>query len=183
MNFRLRKALEADNRAISDVIIAAFGDDEGEVISHLVSDLLVDPSAQPSLSLVATADNSVVGHILFTSACIRYLDRKISSSLLAPLAVHPEYQGQGIGGQLIKEGLRQLREGDTQLVFVLGHPDYYPRYGFSPAGVKGLDAPYPIPSKNAEAWMVQELHPGIIGSVNGQVICADTLADPQYWKE
>ncbi|OOZ13265.1 GNAT family N-acetyltransferase [Solemya velum gill symbiont] len=183
MNYRVRKALEADSRAITDVIMAAFGNDEGELISQLVTDLQADPTAQPPLSLVATADNSVVGHILFTSACIRHLDRKVSSSLLAPLAVHPECQGLGIGGQLINEGLRQLGEGDTQLVFVLGHPDYYPRYGFSPAGTRGLDAPYPILPENADAWMVQELQPGVIGSVSGQLVCAETFAAPALWQE
>lgn len=182
MNYNVRKASEADSQAITDVVIAAF-DDEGEVIAQLVRDLLADPSAQPCLSLVATADNSVVGHILFTSAYIRHLDSKVTSSLLAPLAVRPEYQGRGIGGQLVKEGIKQLRESDTQLVFVLGHPEYYPRYGFTPAGVMGLDAPYPILPENSDAWMVQELQPGVIGSVSGQLVCAESFADPGLWQE
>jgi putative acetyltransferase len=71
----------------------------------------------------------------------------------------------------------------VDLVFVLGHPAYYPRFGFSPAGARGLDAPYPIPQKNAEAWMVRELRPGVIGDCSGRVICADALADPEYWRE
>ncbi|MDY7015859.1 MAG: N-acetyltransferase, partial [Cyanobacteriota bacterium] len=169
--------------AISDVVIAAFGEAQGSEIADLITDLLADPSAQPLLSLVATADNNVVGHILFTTARIKHSQRIVSSVILAPLAVHPEYQNQGIGGLLIEEGLKQLKAAGIELVFVLGHPGYYPKHGFSVAGIKGFDAPYPIPPENADAWMVQELSPGVIGQVSGQAICADALNDPKHWLE
>ena len=76
-----------------------------------------------------------------------------------------------------------MSETGVELVFVLGHPEYYPRHGFKPAGVHGFEAPYPIPDKHANAWMVQELHPGVIGNVNGKVICADMLNQPEHWRE
>ena len=156
---------------------------QGQEIADLITDLLEDPSAQPLLSLVVTADDNVVGHILFTNAQIKHSQRMVSSAILAPLSVHPDYQSQGIGGQLIKEGLQQLKVTGVELVFVLGHPDYYPKYGFSAAGIKGFDAQYPIPPENSGAWMVQELHPGIIECVSGQVICAEALNDPKHWQE
>ena len=59
----------------------------------------------------------------------------------------------------------------------------YPKYGFAPAGIRGFEAPYPIASKNSDAWMVQELTPGIIDRVNGQVICANALDHPKHWQE
>ena len=183
MNLHVRKALESDKQAISDVVIDAFGDVQGQEIADLITDLLRDPSAQPLLSLVATADDKVVGQILFTSAQINHSQRTVSSAILAPLSVHPEYQNQGIGGLLIEEGLKRLNAMDVELVFVLGHPGYYPRYGFSAAGINGLDAPYPIPAENSGAWMVQELHPGIIEHVSGQVICAEALNNPKHWRE
>ena len=183
MNLQVRKAFESDKQAISDVVIAAFGDVQGQEIADLITGLLADPSAQPLLSIVVTADDNVVGHILFTSARIKYSQRIVSSAILAPLSVHPEYQNQGIGGQLIKEGLKQLKAAGVELVFVLGHPGYYPKYGFSAAGIEGFDAPYPIPPENSGAWMVQELLPGVIGHVSGQVICADALNDPKHWRE
>jgi len=184
MNLQVRKAFESDKQAISDVVIAAFSDLEGQEIADLTTDLLADPSAQPLLSLVATNNNNVVvGHILFTNAQIKHSQRSVSSAILAPLSVHPEYQSQGIGGRLIKEGLKQLKAGDVELVFVLGHPDYYRKYGFSPAGISGFEAPYPIPDENAGAWMVQELQSEIIGHVRGQVVCADALNDPKHWQE
>jgi putative acetyltransferase len=71
----------------------------------------------------------------------------------------------------------------VELVFVLGHPDYYPRHGFVPAGVLGFEATYAIEEKNAGAWMVQELRPGVIGAVNGRIVCADVLDRPEHWRE
>jgi putative acetyltransferase len=183
MNLQVRKSFESDKQALSDVVIAAFGQEKGSEIDDLITDLLKDPSALPLLSLVATVDEYVVGHILFTSAKIKHSQRMVSSAILAPLSVHPKYQGRGIGGQLIEEGLKQLKATGVELVFVLGHPDYYPKYGFSAAGIKGFEAPFPIPPEDSDAWMVQELSPGIIGHVRGQVICADALNDPKHWRE
>jgi predicted N-acetyltransferase YhbS len=183
MNLQVRKAIGSDMQAISDVVIAAFGDVQGQEIADLITDLLADPSAQPLLSLVATTNDNVVGHILFTNARIKHSQRIVSATILAPLSVHPEFQNKSIGGRLIREGLKRLKAAGVELVFVLGHPDYYPEYGFSVAGIKGFDASYPIPSKNSGAWMVQELLPGVIGHVSGQVICADVLNDPKHWRE
>jgi len=183
MNLQVRKAFESDKQAISDVVLAAFGDVHGQEIADLITDLLADPSAQPLLSLVATTNENVVGYILFTNARIKHSQRIVSTAILAPLSVHPEYQKQGIGGRLIREGLKRLKAAGVELVFLLGHPGYYPKYGFSAAGIKGFDASYPIPPENSGAWMVQELHPGVIGHVSGQVICADALNDPKYWRE
>ena len=168
---------------MSDVLFVeseAFGRDEE---ARLVKELLADPSAEPVLSLLAFKDNRAVGHILFTRAHLTNIEETLSSVILAPLAVVPDVQKQGIGGQLIHQGLKQLNEAGTDLVFVLGHPEYYPRYGFEPAGHRGFEAPYPIPDKHADAWMVQALRPGLIGTVSGKVVCADALNKPEHWRE
>ncbi|MGF1613409.1 MAG: GNAT family N-acetyltransferase [Gammaproteobacteria bacterium] len=183
MHTRTRKVEESDLRAIADVVLAAFGPAEGEQIVQLIADLSVDASAQPVRSLVATLDDRLVGYILFTRARVDTAEREVSAALLAPLAVHPDFQSQPIGDQLVREGLRQLAEADVDLVFVLGHPEYYPRFGFAPAGIRGFEAPYPIPPSNAGAWMVLGFRPGIVAAVAGQVRCADALDDPQYWRE
>jgi putative acetyltransferase len=183
MSVCVRKAAESDRRAIADVVTMAFGPAEGAEIVQLIADLVADTSAQPVLSLVATMGDRVIGHVLFSHAWVGTGGRQISATILAPLAVHPDFQRQGIGGQLVAEGLRQLAESDVDLVFVLGHPDYYPRFGFAEAGVLGFDAPYPIAPKNAGAWMVQELRPGILGAVQGTVRCAHAMDEPRYWRE
>ncbi|MBM4310856.1 MAG: N-acetyltransferase [Deltaproteobacteria bacterium] len=183
MNIQVRTAQESDRAAIVQVVCAAFGEDQGDEIVDLTADLLADPGAQPSLSLLATVDGGAVGHILFTNARIQTSQRYIRAAILAPLSVHPAFHNQGIGGQLINAGLQQLQTAGVALVFVLGHPGYYPKYGFSPAGIQGFDAPYTIPPEHAGAWMVQELQQGIIGRFQGQVICADALNDPKHWRE
>ena len=107
----------------------------------------------------------------------------MSTQILAPLGVLPEYQKKGIGKRLIQEGLHQLKEAHVDIVFVLGHPNYYPRCGFQPANILGFEAPYPIPEEVADAWMVQELTPGIIGTVRGVIQCAKAMDKPEHWRE
>lgn len=176
----MREALESDLNELLIVEQSAFGHDKEAI---LVRDLLNDSSAKPVLSLLAFKKDRAVGHILFTTA--RLSDTKDTASIviLAPLAIVPDAQKQGIGGKLIEQGLKLLSESGVDLVFVLGHPEYYPRYGFKPAGHLGFEAPYPIPHKHADAWMVQSLRPGVIGTVRGTVICADALNKPEYWRE
>ncbi|UCH46528.1 MAG: N-acetyltransferase [Betaproteobacteria bacterium] len=183
MIVNVRKTSEADRQAVVDVIVAAFGDAEGHVIAELVSQLLADPSAQPLVSLVATVNDRVVGYVLYTNVRVEDSMQSVCASILAPLAVHPEYQSSGIGGRLITDGLKLLKETGVELVFVLGHPGYYPKYGFSPAGLKVFEAPYPIAPENSDAWMVQEIRAGILGRISGRVACADALDDPKYWIE
>jgi putative acetyltransferase len=174
-------------RAIFHVHQQAFGlansKDKGTTIRDLVQSLLADPSAEPRHSLVAVEQDTVVAHVLFTRARIEGAAGDVAAQILAPLAVHPDYQSKGIGGKLIMTGLDALRKSKTQLVFVLGHPGYYPRYGFTPAGVYGLEAPYPIPAEHAAAWMVQELSPGNIGTIKGKIRCATALHQPEHWRE
>lgn len=175
----IRKAFDSDLEDVLAVECAAFGKEDE---ARLVQNLLQDPSAKPALSLLAFEGNEAVGHILFTKASLEP-KTSLAVSLLAPMAVIPEFQKQGIGRQLIEHGLQILREPKVDLVFVLGHPDYYSRHGFRPAGKLGFDPTYPILEKNADAWMVLALRPNIIGKFKGRVVCADALSKPEYWRE
>jgi len=175
----IREAGPDDLQALLDVNRQAFGSDEE---ADLVQKLLRDPSAEPALSLVAEKDRQLVGHILFTNARLTP-DTPHRMALLAPLSVVPSAQGRGIGGRLIETGAQMLREDGVELIFVLGHTGYYPRHGFTPAGVFDLQATYPIPEEHADAWMLRPLKAGIEGSISGRVLCADTLQDPKYWVE
>lgn len=180
---KIRKSTESDKADIEKIHIQAFGDEKGPEIATLVNGLLGDQTAKPILSLIAVKNNKSIGHIIYTKVRVSKTDQTVSAQILAPLAVLPETQSQGIGGQLIKNGLKLLRESGVELVFVLGHPDYYPRYGFKPAGAFGFEAPYPIPEEHAGAWMVQALCPGIIGRVRGKIQCSDVLNQPEHWRE
>jgi putative acetyltransferase len=178
----IRESTKQDLIGLLAVEEEAFGETEGPVIVKLVIDLLMDPTALPLLSLIALHDQEIVGHALFTKTEVNGF-AEIASAILAPLAVKPGFQKQGIGGSLMNKGLKLLADAQIKLVFVLGHPEYYPRFGFKPAGRYGLDAPYPIPADVEEAWMVLELSPGYIETVKGKVKCAEALDHPEHWAE
>jgi len=180
---RIRRATETDRADILHVHQSAFGKEQGPEVVELVSGLLADETAKPLLSLVAEIGGRVVGHVLFTAVHLRSSQHSASAQILAPLAVSEEHQRKGIGGSLVNEGLKQLAASGFELVFVLGHPDYYPKFGFIPAGALGYEAPYPIPPEHEDAWMVRALKPGIIGSAQGRIRCAVTLDQPQHWRE
>jgi putative acetyltransferase len=150
--------------------------------ADITKDMLADPTAKPLLSLIAYVENHPAGHILFSKAHISST-RNVMVSFLAPLAVIPQFQKHGIGGALIKKGLELLSQSGVDLVFVVGHPTYYPRHGFTPAGKLGFEPTYPIPEEVADAWMVQALRPGIIGAVSGKMICCDALNKPELWRK
>jgi len=86
---------------------------------------------------------------------------------LAPLAVHPEFQNQGIGSRLVGEGLARCRNLGHKIVVVVGHPEFYPRFGFTSARAKGLEAPFPVPD---EAFMVTKLVPRALDGVSGMIV-------------
>jgi putative acetyltransferase len=176
----IEMASDSDLEAVLSVERQAFGSDEE---AELVCELLADPSAQPLLSLLASEDDRPVGHVLFTAARFEEDRGAVSIAILAPLAVVPAAQRRGIGGELVTRGIQLLSESGVDLVFVLGHPEYYPRHGFEPAGRLGFAAPFPIPDKNADAWMVQALRSDLLGSVRGTVVCADAMNRPEYWRE
>ncbi len=174
---RIAKATDAGLDIVLRIEREAFGQDDE---ANLVAALHRDPTAQPVLSLLAYDDGHPIGHVLFTRVT---LDRRpdVACSILAPLAVVPAFQRRGVGRALIEHGARLLAESGVKLLFVLGDPNYYTRCGFEPAIPYGLRAPYPIVPE--EAWMVRALVPGLLGTVEGTVACASTLAPRKYWVE
>lgn len=179
----IRKSINADITEIINVHVQAFGKEKGPEIGQLVNDLFDDKTAVPVLSLVAVENGIIVGHILYTKVKIIGATEGLHAQILAPLAVLPEAQSKGVGVQLVNEGLNDLKKSGVKLVFVLGHPGYYPRCGFTPAGNHGYVAPYFIPEEHSGAWMVQELVPGIIGTEKGRIQCSDVLNKPEHWRE
>ena len=116
----------------------------------------------------------VVGHIMFSPVTINNVAPPLPTLGLAPVAVVPQWQHQGIGSTLIENGLARCRRQGVGVVVVLGHHDYYPRFGFRPAHVKGLTCEYKSPPEN---FMVIELRPGSLNVCSGLVRYHPTFAD------
>lgn len=180
-NIKIVSSTANDNILISRIVDSAFETIEE---SKLVFDLLEDKTAMPVISLIAYSNNIPVGHILFTRARIEGKRKSPLMHILAPMAIIPDYQQQGIGKQLISAGLQKLKEINSELVFVLGHMDYYPKAGFlSNAAKHGFLPTYDIKKKYWDIWMVLELKKGALEKYNGKIICADELNKEKYWKE
>lgn len=161
----VREESAADRTEVREVVAAAFGrDDEADLVEALRE------AGAAVISLVAVADDRVVGHILFSPVTIEPDDESAIESFtalgLAPLAVAPDEQRRGIGAALTQAGLELCRRLGHDAVFVLGHPEYYPRFGFAPAGEQGLRCEYDVPP---EVFMVAELRPGALGDLRGLV--------------
>ncbi len=123
-------------------------------------------SLTPFVSLVAIGDGQVVGHIFFSPISIEEGGPAPAAKGLAPMAVSPEWQRQGVGSLLVREGLEVCRTGGCDVVVVVGHPGYYPPFGFVPAGQKGLSCEYDVPD---DVFMVAELRLGALSGVRGMV--------------
>jgi putative acetyltransferase len=150
----------SDIPMIHAVNLEAFG---GEAEARLVDRLRGE--IEPFLSLVARFGDVVVGHILFTP--VQLAGRGKAGLLgLAPMAVLPAFQGQGIGGRLVEAGLAAARELGGRGVVVLGHADYYPKFGFRPAAEFGLSNEFRAPAAN---FMALELRPDGLQAASGEV--------------
>lgn len=149
-----------DRAAVYDVNASAF---ETPAEAELVGALR--KQADPVISLVAEVDGAVVGHILFSPVTL-HGNPDVQVMGLAPMAVAPAHQRQGVGSALVRAGLERCREIGFGAVVVLGHPVYYPRFGFVPASRFGISSEYAVPD---EAFMALELQPGALEGKRGIV--------------
>jgi len=167
----IREAAENDLPQVLQVHRVAFG---GEAEAGLVEAMLADPTARPLLSLLAVEGERALGHVLFSHAWIDGAGKDAAMAILAPLAVVPDAQGKAVGSGLVEAGLQRLAASGVALVFVLGDPAYYRRFGFAPAAPRSLVAPYPLPPEYAEAWMARPLG-SAHGTFRGTVACCESL--------
>lgn len=152
-----------DQAAISRVHDLAFGrPTEGRIVEAM----RLSPHFIPSLSLVAVDGPEIVGHILLSRITIKGESGERSALSLAPMAVAPDQQRHGIGSLLVRTGLRKAAELGHRLVIVLGHVDYYPRFGFVRASTLGIHPPFAAPDG---AFMACVLVPGGALGVSGVV--------------
>lgn len=169
----VRAEAEADRPAVRRINELAFGRaGEADLVEALRA------KARPYVSLVAVYEGRTVGHILFSPVSIVAdapdapdasdpSGRAAREALaLGPMAVLPEFQNRGVGSELVRKGLDECRRLGHRLVVVVGHPEFYPRFGFVPARAEGLECEYPVPD---EVFMVAELRGGALGGSRGLV--------------
>jgi len=156
----VRTETPGDHDAVRELNRRAFGqEDEAELVDRLREE------GYARLSLVAVSDGRVVGHILFSDLPIQTRDGPVPALSLAPMAVLPEHQRRGIGSELVCEGLRRCQERGHRIVLVVGHPEFYPRFGFSHELTRAIDSPF----SGQAAFMATELVPRALQGVRGRI--------------
>jgi len=159
MPLRVRDEQPHDRDQVRIVNEAAFErSDEADLIDRLRDEGVV------LASFVAEVDGKIVGHILFSRMTVETAHGPVAAVSLAPMAVHPDYQRRQAGSSLVRHGLTELRARGERIVIVLGHKDYYPRFGFSPEKARDLASPFP-----PEAFMALELEDGALDGIRGKV--------------
>lgn len=167
----IRLSTPEDIEAVVAMYPLAFPEED---LVPLVRDLLGDPGV--AMSLVATVDGEIVGHVAFTTCAVE--GSNLAASLLAPLAVAPDRQRQGIGSALVHEGLARLGESNVDVVFVLGDPAYYGRLGFGQDSQ--VQPPYPLPAEWYVAWQSQYLDKATPAG-SGKLAVPPQWLDPTLW--
>ncbi len=176
MKLHIREERLSDYTIVNDIIVEAFKEDEhsDRQEQELVKRLRKSKSFIPELSLVAEFEGAVVGHILLTEIKIISETERYVSLALAPIAVHPTYQGEGIGGALILHAHKVARSLGYASVVLLGHQDYYPRFGYRPCHELGISLPFEAPAENCMA--IELIENGLQG-ISGVV-----EYDPIAWR-
>ena len=162
---RIRNEKSEDIPLIASLLKKSFKRDEEAKLADRLRRACVD-----HLSLVADENGAIVGHIMFSPVQIQN-NRAVKGMGLAPMAVLPGHQGRGIGTQLVKTGLRILAEKGCPFVIVLGHPDYYPRFGFQPASRFNIKSQWDdVPD---EAFMIIVMDKDAMRNVSGTAAFGD----------
>ncbi|MBM6995984.1 N-acetyltransferase [Paenibacillus sp. DXFW5] len=161
----IRTETERDFNEVYKLNYLAFGNREDE--SKLVERIRKSNEYIPELSIIAEMENEIVGHLLLSKAKVEDHENAYTVIVLAPIAVKPNRQKQGIGSRLIEEGIRRCRTLGYGIILLIGHPSYYPRLGFQPARKHGLDLKqFEVPD---EVFMVYEVEEGKLKEIKGEL--------------
>lgn len=161
-----RRLLSDDQQLVSALVEAAFNQpDESRIVDRLRAE------GDMAFEYVSEVEGKILGHVALSTLGTTSGPDSLSSLALAPVAVHPDYQTQGIGQNLIRHALADLIARHIQLVVVLGRPSYYSRFGFSSERARLLKAPY-----SGDSLMALELQPGCLGSTTWQVSYAPAFS-------
>lgn len=164
-NYIIRPENTCDGTGIRELNVMAF--DNGENEASLVELIRESEHFISNLSLVAAKeDGEIIGHILFSVIHLVTEQGIFPTLSLAPMAVKPDYQNSGIGSDLVNKGIKACRDLGYEHVFVLGHPNFYPRFGFMPASQLGITPPFPV---SEEVFMALEIEKGSLAGLHGKI--------------
>ncbi|MHC4265625.1 MAG: GNAT family N-acetyltransferase [Planctomycetota bacterium] len=157
----IRQEQPEDIPAIRIINELAFGQpQEANIIDNLRE------NCPDVLSLVAVQEGQIIGHILFSPAVIENDEDQVHGMGLAPMAVIPDYQRKGVGSMLVTAGIEKIKQTSCPFIITLGHPEFYPCFGFERASIYGLKSQWEVPD---EAFMVLILDTAVMSDVSGTV--------------
>lgn len=160
----------------TEVFTASEGVEEGESIGRLALDMMRTTKPNDIFGFIATEQEAIIASIFFTRLSFDTTDNVF---ILSPVAVHTQYQGQGVGQKLINYGLAQIKQQDIALVFTYGDPAFYSRVGFAQTTQSLFAAPHKL--SQPEGWLYQSLGEPQIRSISGPSRCVNALNNPDFW--
>jgi len=174
----IRLAQETDLVSILKVIETAYSDEENKVIMNFVQELSSENTSPSIKSLVAEVDNQVIGYVSYSPIYLKS-DTNITGYILAPLAVSPEHQKQGVGSNLINAGIDMLTKDGAGVLLVYGDPAYYGRFGFKEEIGRSFVPPYTL--QYSFGWTGMMLNDLTVPEHSIQFQCVSALSKPDLW--
>jgi len=174
----IRFAQETDLESIQRAIETAFSDEENKVIMNLVAELSREIASPSIKTLIAEIDNQVIGYVSYSPIFLKS-DSSISGYILAPLAVSPEHQKQGVGSNLINSGIDMLTREGVDVLLVYGDPEYYGRLGFKEETARSFLPPYKL--QYPFGWLGMMLNETAVPDKPIKFECVAALSKPDLW--
>ena len=177
---KLRHHTRSDSDAIVSLFASVFtkseGEAEGALIGQLAKDLLEKTDEHDRYGFVAVDNGRIVGAVFFSRLSFQ---NDIEAFILAPVAVHSDHQGKGIGQALINYGLRELKDRGVSVALTYGDPSFYHKVGFRPISYETIRAPFEL--SHPEGWLGRSLLGDSIETLSGGCTCVEALNNPKYW--
>lgn len=174
----IRKATKSDRDAIRQVHLSAFPAAEGQTVARLAVAMLGEETDPATFALLAGIDGVAAGHVAFSPVFAKR-NREVIGYILAPLGVKAEFQGRGVGSQLVESGLERLANNGVNTLFVYGDPAYYGKFGFSAEIAARYTPPYELQFPFGwQALSFNEMNPA---ESTLRITCVGSLSDPELW--
>ena len=174
-------ARDSDAAAIEHLFMQTFAESEGlaegQMIRQLARDLIRSTPANDLHCFVARDNAQIIGSMICSR--ITFEPPAIQAFILAPVAVHPDHQGQGIGQRLLRFGLHALAKAGVELALTYGDPRFYSKVGFQPISTERIPAPLDL--QQPQGWLAQSLSENAIPQIAGTAACVAALNNPAYW--